>query len=113
MGGGPAHASGGWRAEEADWPAVGHGCQDGAPGGGAGDGAGATSGVATPFSGSVACADRALAAAGSSANGKAPPPVAAAGGGTGVRAHGALVCGAAEGGRGAEGGVLAPVTIDR
>ena len=38
--------------------------KDGASGGGAGGGAGAPSGVATPSSGSVACADRAVAAAG-------------------------------------------------
>ena len=43
--------------------------------------AGATSGVATPSSGSVACADRAVAAAGSSTDGQAHPPVAAAVGG--------------------------------
>ena len=69
---------------------------------------GATSGVATPSSGSVACADRAVAAAGSSTDGQAHPPVAAAVGGTGCRAHGVLVCGAAEGRRGAEGSVCAP-----
>ena len=108
MGGDPADACGGRRAEEADCRAVGLGYQDGAPGGGAGDGAGATSGVATPSSGSVACADRAVAAAGSSTDGQAHPPVAAAVGGTGCRAYGALVCGAAEGRRGAEGGVCAP-----
>ena len=49
-----------------------------------------------------------VAAAGSSTDGQAHPPVAAAVGGTGGRAHGALVCGAAEGRRGAEGGVCAP-----
>ena len=108
MGGDPADACGGRRAEEADCRAVGLGYQDGAPGGGAGDGAGATSGVATPSSGSVACADRAVAAAGSSTDGQAHPPVAAAVGGTGGRAYGALVCGAAEGRRGAEGRVRAP-----
>ncbi len=61
------------------------------------------SGVATPSSGSVACEDRAVAAAGSSTDGQAHPPVAAAVGGTGGRAHCALVCGAAEGRRGPSG----------
>ena len=108
MGGDPADACGGRRAEEVDCRAVGLGHQDGASGGGAGGGAGAPSGGATPSSGSVACADRAVAAAGSSTDGQAHPPVAAAVGGTGGRAHGALVCGAAEGHRGAEGRVRAP-----